>query len=164
VTEALIAEGFLGIVMGFVAQASISNFISGLLPVLERPFKLGDFICVGGYRNSDGDGDFVDHDSYLGRSEGAHTELLTRPRFKYRTRRESCGSPRPSKQRRALSLALRSSRSPMLTSAMLYVLFVVVKQQFTSSAVRFEPELGVSFQFLYADLSRQRRPLKRREF
>jgi len=47
VTGALIAGGFLGIVIGFAAQASISNFISGLLLVLERPFKLGDFIRVG---------------------------------------------------------------------------------------------------------------------
>jgi small-conductance mechanosensitive channel len=47
VTGALIAGGILGIVIGFAAQASISNFISGLLLVLERPFKLGDFVRVG---------------------------------------------------------------------------------------------------------------------
>ena len=47
VTGALIAGGILGIVIGFAAQASISNFISGLLLVLERPFKLGDFVHVG---------------------------------------------------------------------------------------------------------------------
>ncbi|MEM0240467.1 MAG: mechanosensitive ion channel family protein [Candidatus Nezhaarchaeales archaeon] len=47
VTGALIAGGFLGIVIGFAAQASISNFISGLLLLLERPFKIGDFIHVG---------------------------------------------------------------------------------------------------------------------
>lgn len=47
VTGALVAGGFLGIVIGFAAQASISNFISGLLLVLEKPLKLGDFIRVG---------------------------------------------------------------------------------------------------------------------
>lgn len=47
VTGALIAGGILGIVIGFAAQASISNFISRLLLVLERPFKLGDFVRVG---------------------------------------------------------------------------------------------------------------------
>ena len=46
-TAALVAGGFLGIVIGFAAQASISNFISGLLLVLERPFKIGDFIHIG---------------------------------------------------------------------------------------------------------------------
>jgi len=47
VTGALVAGGFLGIVIGFAAKASISNFILGLLLVLERPFKLGDFIRMG---------------------------------------------------------------------------------------------------------------------
>lgn len=47
VTGALIAGGFLGIVIGLAAQASISNFISGLLLLLEKPFKIGDFIHVG---------------------------------------------------------------------------------------------------------------------
>lgn len=47
VTGALVAGGFLGIVIGFAAQASISNFISGVLLLLERPFKIGDFIHIG---------------------------------------------------------------------------------------------------------------------
>lgn len=48
VTGAIVAGGFLGIVVGFAAQASISNFVSGLLLLAERPFKIGDVISVGG--------------------------------------------------------------------------------------------------------------------
>ncbi|MGC8936781.1 MAG: mechanosensitive ion channel family protein [Candidatus Methanomethylicaceae archaeon] len=47
VTSALVAGGFLGIVIGFAAQASVSNFISGLLLMFERPFNIGDFIHIG---------------------------------------------------------------------------------------------------------------------
>lgn len=46
-TGALVAGGIIGIVIGFAAQASISNLISGILLLLERPFKIGDFIHVG---------------------------------------------------------------------------------------------------------------------
>lgn len=47
VTGAIVAGGFLGIVIGFAAQTSVSNFISGLLLMLEKPFNLGDFIHIG---------------------------------------------------------------------------------------------------------------------
>jgi len=46
-TGALVAGGIIGIVIGFAAQASISNLISGILLLLERPFKMGDFIHIG---------------------------------------------------------------------------------------------------------------------
>ncbi|RLF05167.1 MAG: mechanosensitive ion channel family protein [Thermoprotei archaeon] len=46
-TGALVAGGIIGIVIGFAAQASVSNLISGILLLLEKPFKLGDFIHVG---------------------------------------------------------------------------------------------------------------------
>jgi len=61
---------------------------------------------------------------------------------------------------RELSRTPRSSGSPVLVSAMLYVLFVVIEEQFTSSAVRLEPKLGVFLQLLHADLSCQGRSLK----
>jgi len=46
-TGALVAGGVVGIVIGFASQVSISNLISGILLLLEKPFKLGDFIHVG---------------------------------------------------------------------------------------------------------------------
>lgn len=46
-TGALVAGGMTGMVIGFASQASISNLISSILPLLEKPFKLGDFIHVG---------------------------------------------------------------------------------------------------------------------
>ena len=47
ITGALVAGGIVGIVIGFAAQTSVSNIISGILLLLEKPFKLGDFIHVG---------------------------------------------------------------------------------------------------------------------
>ena len=46
-TGALVAGEIIGMAIGFASQASISNLISGILPLLEKPFKLGDFIHVG---------------------------------------------------------------------------------------------------------------------
>jgi Small-conductance mechanosensitive channel len=43
-TELLIAGGFIGIVIGLAAQQTLSNFFSGILLIIERPFKIGDFI------------------------------------------------------------------------------------------------------------------------
>ena len=43
-TELLIAGGFIGIVIGLAAQQTLSNFFAGILLVVERPFKIGDFI------------------------------------------------------------------------------------------------------------------------
>lgn len=42
--------GFLTIGLGFAAQTSVSNLISGIFLVVERPFKIGDVIDVGGTR------------------------------------------------------------------------------------------------------------------
>ncbi len=47
ITGAVMAGGFAGIVIGFAAQASVSNVISGLFLLFEKPFKIGDFIHVG---------------------------------------------------------------------------------------------------------------------
>lgn len=47
ITGVLVAGGIVGIVIGFAAQTSVSNIISGILLLLEKPFKLGDFIHVG---------------------------------------------------------------------------------------------------------------------
>ncbi|MEM0467956.1 MAG: mechanosensitive ion channel family protein [Pyrobaculum sp.] len=47
ITGALVAGGFLGLVIGLAAQTSISNFISGVLLMFERPFSLGDYIHIG---------------------------------------------------------------------------------------------------------------------
>ena len=38
------AAGVIGIAVGFAAQTSISNIISGLFLMIEHPFKLGDYI------------------------------------------------------------------------------------------------------------------------
>jgi small-conductance mechanosensitive channel len=41
------AAGILGIAMGFAAQTSVSNIISGFFLLAEEPFKVGDIIEVG---------------------------------------------------------------------------------------------------------------------
>jgi len=42
------AAGVLGIALGFASQTSVSNVISGLFLIAERPFVIGDLIDVGG--------------------------------------------------------------------------------------------------------------------
>ena len=42
------AAGIAGIAVGFAAQTSISNVISGLFVITERAFKIGDVIEIGG--------------------------------------------------------------------------------------------------------------------
>jgi small-conductance mechanosensitive channel len=41
------AAGVVGIALGFASQTSVSNIISGLFLVSERPFEVGDLIRVG---------------------------------------------------------------------------------------------------------------------
>lgn len=41
------AAGILGIAIGFAAQTSISNIISGLFLISEKPFTVGDLVQVG---------------------------------------------------------------------------------------------------------------------
>jgi small-conductance mechanosensitive channel len=41
------AAGILGIAIGFAAQTSISNIISGIFLMAEKPFQLGDSIQIG---------------------------------------------------------------------------------------------------------------------
>lgn len=41
------AAGIAGIAIGFAAQTSVSNIISGLFLISERPFEVGDLIQVG---------------------------------------------------------------------------------------------------------------------
>lgn len=48
ITAVLGAAGVAGIAIGFASQTSLSNLISGLFLVLERPFKTGDWIEVDG--------------------------------------------------------------------------------------------------------------------
>ncbi|NYT05681.1 MAG: mechanosensitive ion channel family protein [Methanomicrobiales archaeon] len=43
----LLAGGIAGIVIGFASQSVVSNFISGLFLIVERPIKIGDNISVG---------------------------------------------------------------------------------------------------------------------
>ena len=47
-TPFLGAAGILGIAIGFASQTSVSNIISGLFLLSERPFEIGDVIDVGG--------------------------------------------------------------------------------------------------------------------
>ncbi|MDZ7373998.1 MAG: mechanosensitive ion channel family protein [candidate division KSB1 bacterium] len=46
-TTILGAAGIVGVAVGFAAQTSVSNIISGLFIVAERPFEVGDVITVG---------------------------------------------------------------------------------------------------------------------
>ncbi|TVR52359.1 MAG: mechanosensitive ion channel family protein [Puniceicoccaceae bacterium] len=46
-TPLLSAAGIVGIAIGFAAQTSLSNFISGIFLVWEKPFAVGDVIAVG---------------------------------------------------------------------------------------------------------------------
>lgn len=48
ITAVLGAAGVAGVAIGFASQTSLSNLISGLFLVLERPFKIGDLIEVDG--------------------------------------------------------------------------------------------------------------------
>ncbi|MDE1851144.1 MAG: mechanosensitive ion channel family protein [Candidatus Micrarchaeota archaeon] len=45
--SALVAGGFLGIVIGLAAQSSVSNLIAGILLIVDKPFKVGDFVTYG---------------------------------------------------------------------------------------------------------------------
>lgn len=42
------ALGIFGMAIGFASQTSVSNIISGIFLITERPFEIGDFIKVGG--------------------------------------------------------------------------------------------------------------------
>jgi small-conductance mechanosensitive channel len=42
------AAGIVGVAIGFAAQTSVSNLISGLFVISEKSMKIGDFISVGG--------------------------------------------------------------------------------------------------------------------
>lgn len=48
-TAILGAAGIAGIAIGFAAQTSLSNFISGLFLIFEKPFQVGDVIRVGAH-------------------------------------------------------------------------------------------------------------------
>jgi MscS family membrane protein len=47
-TALLAGVGFLGIVIGFAAQATLANFFAGLQLLADRPFKAGDILRVDG--------------------------------------------------------------------------------------------------------------------
>ncbi|MBU6996843.1 MAG: mechanosensitive ion channel family protein [Theionarchaea archaeon] len=46
-TGLLVAGGVAGVVLGFASQSVVSNLISGLFLIIERPVKIGDQVCVG---------------------------------------------------------------------------------------------------------------------
>uniref|UniRef100_A0A7J2TGD1 Mechanosensitive ion channel family protein n=1 Tax=Archaeoglobus fulgidus TaxID=2234 RepID=A0A7J2TGD1_ARCFL len=46
-TGLLVAGGIVGIAIGFASQKVVSNFLSGVFLLLERPIKIGDQIIVG---------------------------------------------------------------------------------------------------------------------
>lgn len=46
-THLLGAAGIVGIAVGFASQTSVSNIISGLFLIAEKPFEVGDVITVG---------------------------------------------------------------------------------------------------------------------
>jgi len=43
----LVAGGILGIVIGFASQTVVSNLISGLFLMIEKPIKIGDGVSIG---------------------------------------------------------------------------------------------------------------------
>jgi MscS family membrane protein len=43
----LTGMGFLGIVIGFAARSTLSNFFAGIFMMLDRPFQRGDLIVIG---------------------------------------------------------------------------------------------------------------------
>ncbi len=47
-THLLGAAGILGIAIGFASQTSMSNIISGIFLIAEKPFEINDIITVGG--------------------------------------------------------------------------------------------------------------------
>ena len=49
------AAGLFTVAIGFAAKTSISNLISGLFLIGERPFMIGDFIKVGEHIGEVGD-------------------------------------------------------------------------------------------------------------
>lgn len=48
VLAAITALGVVGIAVGFAAQETLSNFIAGITLLIERPFRLGEWVDVGG--------------------------------------------------------------------------------------------------------------------
>lgn len=48
-TALLGAAGIIGIAIGFASQTSVSNIISGLFLIAERPFAVGDVVRIGGH-------------------------------------------------------------------------------------------------------------------
>lgn len=51
-TALLGAAGIVGIAIGFASQTSVSNIISGLFLISEKPFTVGDIIQVGGTKGT----------------------------------------------------------------------------------------------------------------
>lgn len=50
ITAFLGMAGIIGVAIGYAAQSSMSNIISGLCLMLERPFKIGDELIVNGVK------------------------------------------------------------------------------------------------------------------
>ncbi len=48
VLAAITALGVVGIAVGFAAQETLSNFIAGVTLLIERPFRLGEWVDLGG--------------------------------------------------------------------------------------------------------------------
>jgi small-conductance mechanosensitive channel len=46
-TGLLVTGGIVGIIIGFAAQTTISNFLAGILLFIDRPFKVGDPVSIG---------------------------------------------------------------------------------------------------------------------
>ena len=46
ITSVILGGGFIGVVVGLAAQASLSNFFSGIVLLFSRPFNIGDRITL----------------------------------------------------------------------------------------------------------------------
>jgi len=43
----LVAGGIIAVIIGFASQSVVTNLVSGIFLILERPVKIGDNICIG---------------------------------------------------------------------------------------------------------------------
>lgn len=79
ITAFLGIAGIVGVAIGYAAQSSISNVISGLFLMFERPFKIGDLLIINGIQ-----GNLVDVTLFAITLKNASNILIRIPHEDYR--------------------------------------------------------------------------------